>query len=110
MRRSLAPRTDRTRRFGDVLRGVLKSKRFHQKGKYSALADAWQQIAGKEVAARTRLVSFEHGCVTIEVSDPVLRHELGGFMRAALLTELQRAAGGEDIVEMRFQLGQPEAE
>jgi len=110
VRRSLGARRDKAKRFGDVLKGVLKTKRFYLKGKYGALADAWQHVAGEEIAARTRLISFEHGRVTIEVSDPVLRHELAGFMRAALLAELQKAPGAEDVVEMRFQLGQPGAQ
>jgi len=93
------------RRFGDLLGGVIKAKRFCGKTKYSALTAAWQGIVGEEIASRTRIVNFEHGRVTVEVTDSTLQHELGGFMRAVLLEQLQRTPGGQDVAELRFRLG-----
>jgi len=93
------------RRFGDVLGQLLRAKKFYQKGKYGALVDAWREVVGEEIGARTRIVSFEHGRITVEVTDAALHQELSGFMRAALVQQLQQAAGGEDVVELRFRLG-----
>jgi hypothetical protein len=44
-----------------------------------AVSLAWPLVCGKEVAARTSVVSFSSGNVTIEVSDPAWRTQLLSF-------------------------------
>jgi predicted nucleic acid-binding Zn ribbon protein len=95
--------------FGEVLVRLLKSKRFYEKGRYGRLVDAWREVVGEAIAARTSIRAFEHGRLTVEVADAVLLHELSGFMREALLEELRRRPGGEDVAELRFRLGHDEA-
>src|SRR5579863_6997323 len=44
-----------------------------------AVVLAWPLVCGKEVAARTRAVSFSEGCLTVEVSDAAWRDQLLSF-------------------------------
>ena len=93
------------KRFGDVLRNLLKAKRFYHKGRFGLLGEAWSEIAGPELASRTRVGSYEHGRLTVEVDSSVVMHELAGFMKHLLLEQLQQRPAGRDVAELRFRLG-----
>ena len=94
------------KRPGEVLDRLLKAKRFYQKKKYGSLVEAWRATVGDEIAARTRINSFQHGRLSVEVNCPILMHELGSFMRSTVLDQLQQTPGGEDVVDVRFRLGE----
>ena len=93
------------RHIGELVDQLLKAKRFYQKKKYGALVEAWQVTVGDEIATRTKISSFAHGYLSVEVNCAVLMQELGGFMRTAVLEQLQHTPGGEDVVDVRFRLG-----
>ena len=96
---------DAARPIGDVLKALLRRKRFLQKGKYPALTEAWAELVGEAIAARTRIRSFEEGKLTIEVTSSVLLQELSGFMKQQLLAGMQGCKGCKDVAELRFCLG-----
>ena len=93
------------RKFGDVLKRLLKTKRFYEKSKFGALSEAWRQVVGEEIAEQTKIVSYQHGSLKVEVDSSVLLHELSGFMEDTILQELQQTSGAEDVVDLRFCLG-----
>jgi len=95
----------KARPFGDALHRVLKAKRFYEKSRFGALADAWAEAVGDEVAARTRIASYRHGILKVEVASSVLLHELSGFMKSAVLAALKECSGGRDVADIRFCLG-----
>ena len=99
--------------FGEVLKGLLKRKRFYEKGRYGALSHAWERVIGEvlgdEVAAQTCVTAYRHGLVTVDVACPVLLQEMGGFLRAKLLERLQSVPGGEDVGDLRFRMGRGSA-
>jgi len=99
------PGSGAARPIGEILKALLRSKRFYERRKYGALVDAWRTVVGEDIARHTRIVAFEGGEVLVEVDAPVLLHELSGFMRSALLAHLQRTRGGEDVAALRFRLG-----
>ena len=102
---------DEARPIGDILRRLLRAKKFYQKPKYSGLTQAWQATVGEGVAAHTRVRSFREGEMTVEVTSPVLMHELSAFMKEQLLAALQATDGGRDVASIRFCLGKgPEQE
>ncbi len=80
----------------------MREKTFYQKGKYSALHNAWNDLVGGGLAERTRIRSFGGGELVIEVDSSVLLHELNGFMKEGLLRELQCTKAGRDIASLRF--------
>ena len=79
MRKRAGAREPRT--IGDVARALLRRKKFREKGRYGALVDAWQELTGEEIAARTQIRSFKDGELVIEVESSVLLHELNGFLK-----------------------------
>lgn len=93
------------RKFGDVLERLLKEKRFYEKSKFGALSGAWREVVGDEIAARTKIVSYQHGRLRVEVDSSILLQELSGFMEHTILGELQQKSGGKDVAEIRFCLG-----
>jgi predicted nucleic acid-binding Zn ribbon protein len=93
------------RKFGDVLKRLLKEKRFYEKSKFGALSEAWREVVGDEIAARTKIVSYQHGYLRVEVDSSILMQELSGFMEHTILQELQQTTGGEDVAGIRFCLG-----
>lgn len=93
------------RSIGEVLKGLLRRKKFHEKGKYGALVDAWAQLVGDAIASRTRIRSFKGGELVIEVDSPVLLHELNSFRREQLLEGLQAGKRGRDVAKLRLCLG-----
>ncbi len=100
------PRTGgRIRTLGEVLKELLREKTFHQKGRHTALSDAWAAIVGEAIAERTRIRSFEGGELVVEVNSPVLLHELNGFMREQLLSAIQQRRAGRDVAALKFCLG-----
>jgi len=93
------------RPIGDVIRALMKRKRFSQKGRYAALTEAWRGIVGEGIAARTRISSFAGGELIVDVDSPVLLQELTSFLKDQLLAELQSTEPGRDMAQLRFRLG-----
>lgn len=94
-----------TKAFGDVLKRVVKEKRFTARARYGKLVAAWENTVGKELAKETRITNFEEGCLVIEVSSSALLQELSGFMKPTLLAELQKRDGGSEVASLDFKLG-----
>ena len=99
-----SPSRGGAKRFGDVMKKLLRAKRFYQKSKYGPLVTAWEEVAGEEIASCTRIAGYEHGRLTIQVDSSVLMQELSGFLKSALLQELRRTPAGQDVVGIRFTL------
>lgn len=93
------------RPFGEIARALLRKKKFHEKGKFGALVDAWGGLVGQAVAERSRIRAFKDGVMVVEVDSPVLLHELNSFMKKHLLVSLQATEGGRDVAEIRLCLG-----
>ncbi len=93
------------RPIGEIARALLRRKKFHEKGKYGALVDAWADLVGESIAARTRIRAFRGGELVVEVGSSVLLHELNGFMKEQLLAGIQSTEGGRDVASLRLCLG-----
>ena len=90
---------------GDILKDLLRRKKFYQKGRHSSLASAWAELVGTSIAHQSRVRAFEGGQLTVEVYSPALLHELNGFMKSQLLCGLQGSEAGRDVVRIKFRLG-----
>lgn len=87
---------------GDIIRSLLRRKKFHEKRKYGPLVDAWSQLVGETIACRTHIGAFAEGELTVEVDSATLLHELNGFMKQHLLAGLQATRPGRDVAMLRF--------
>jgi hypothetical protein len=90
---------------GEIARKLLRRKRFHEKGKYGALVDAWQGLVGEAMAERTHIRAFKEGDLLVQVDSPALLHELNGFLKQQLLEGLQATKAGRDVASLRLCLG-----
>jgi predicted nucleic acid-binding Zn ribbon protein len=95
---------DPPRPLGEILKAVLRRKRVREKGRYSALVAAWEDIVGEGVASRTHIGSFDDGELVVQVDSAALLHELNSFMKDQLLAGLRATDGGRDVASLRFRL------
>ncbi len=98
-------RNRRPERLGDVLRELFAVRGLNRVTVGRSLERAWAEVAGAEVASRTRVGRVRHGVVEILVSDSSLLHELVAFRRKELLEGMQKRLGAR-VRELRFRLGQ----
>ncbi|MFO8007718.1 MAG: DUF721 domain-containing protein [Candidatus Brocadiia bacterium] len=90
------------RPIGQIARRILREKRAYQKGKYGALQNAWAELVGEALAARTQIRSFDGGELVVGVDSSVLLHEMNGFMKDELLRQVQQTRAGRDVASLRF--------
>lgn len=101
---ALPPGGENARPLGAIARELLRSKKFRQKGKYGALSEAWAEVVGEELGARTNVRSFKDGTLIVEVDSSVLLQELDGFMKQELLLQLTAHKAGRDVARLSFRL------
>ena len=87
---------------GPVLGRLLKELRLEERSREGALATAWDDAAGPELAAKARPVAFRAGLLTVEVEGAALLQEVRGFRTRALLAGLKARPGGAKVREIRF--------
>ena len=69
------------------------------------LERAWEETAGPELAAQTRLVDVRRGVMEIEVNNAVLLQELAAFQKRTLLEQLRRRLPNTTLNDLRFRAG-----
>jgi len=92
------------KRAGDVLRELLKQKGWEAADPYLPLFRCWPQIAGPQLAARSRLVEVEGGLLVVEVDHPGWLQMLQ-LRKAAILAAARAAAPGARIDGLRGRIG-----
>jgi hypothetical protein len=69
------------------------------------LESAWAEAAGPRDAARTRVLSWRHGVLTVLVGHPALHEELAAFRKAELLAGLRGRLPHVRLLDLRFRVG-----
>ena len=87
----------------DILARVLRETGLDRR-RQSDLVDAWVDVAGPAVAARTRIGTFRKGVLVIEVDSSALKQELSLFQREELLAALRERMKGTFVEDLRFRL------
>jgi len=87
---------------GPVLGRLLKELRIEERSREGALATAWDEAAGPDLASKARPVSFHSGLLTVEVEGASLLQEVRGFRARGLLAALKARPGGTKVREIRF--------
>jgi len=83
---------------------VLKSMGLSQSAWAANLAEAWPEIAGKQVAKHTRPGSLQGATLTVYVDSSVWLNELQRYGLNALLKNVQAYAGVGKVRRIRLQL------
>ncbi len=91
------------RKAGDVLRDFLKDRGWPADDPYAALFRGWEAVAGRELAARSRVVEVEDGVIVVEVDHPGWLQMLQ-LRKRALLEAARKAVPGGRIVDLRGRL------
>lgn len=90
---------------GELIKALMRKKKFREKGKYPGLTRAWSELVGEGIAGHTKVREFSEGELVVEVDSSVLLHELNGFMKQRLLAGLQERNEARDVARLRFCLG-----
>ena len=94
---------------GPVLKRLLRDLRLEERNREGALASAWEEAAGSDLAGKARPVAFRRGLLTVEVEGAPLLQEVSGFRARAILEALRALPGGRAVREIRFvPAGRPE--
>jgi predicted nucleic acid-binding Zn ribbon protein len=88
------------RKVGDVLREFLKERGWPAEDPYAPLFRGWEQIAGRELGSRSRVVEVEDGVVVVEVDHPGWLQMLL-LRKRSLLDAARKAVPGGRIDDLR---------
>lgn len=90
----------------DLVGKVLKELENPEKKSRQKLIDAWQQIAGNQIAQHTRPSLTEQGKLFVWVDTSTLAFELNQKYKQSLLKRAQAVMGEEAVREIYFRVGQ----
>ena len=88
------PETRATARLGDVLLPWYESAVAKPAAKLEGIVELWQEHIPPGIVARSRLVAFHRGTLTVAVDSSTLHAELDAKLRGGLLKTLQTASRG----------------
>jgi predicted nucleic acid-binding Zn ribbon protein len=69
------------------------------------LEKAWEEVAGEELAAQTRVGALRRGVLEVTVANAVLLQELTHFHKRRLLEQLRLKLPSTPITDLRFRAG-----
>lgn len=88
------------RKVGDVLRDFLKARGWPTEDPYAPLFRGWEDIAGRELGSRSRVVEVEDGVLVVEVDHPGWLQMLQ-LRKRAILEAARKAVRGGRIEDLR---------
>lgn len=74
---------------GDLVAQVVQSAGLGQDSKKAALAAAWREAVGREIAGQTEVQGLRGGVLTVLVGSAALAHDLMVYYRRDLLARLR---------------------
>lgn len=87
-------------RAGDIL-GRVARRLQHSQAPIAWLASSWPRIVGKTVAAHTRPLRCQNGCLEISADGKVWQRQLESMSRD-FCSQINRAWGGTLVREVKF--------
>ena len=87
-----------------VLPGVVKELGIEEEVWQNTLLDAWPELVGEELAARTRPDRLDRGTLVVFVTHSVWLNELSRYGKKQMLQRLQDRFGRRKIRSIRLQL------
>jgi predicted nucleic acid-binding Zn ribbon protein len=97
-------RRDEPHHVGDVLSHLFTLRGYGRTRSDRQLTEIWQNVAGENIATRTRVQCIRGGVLQVGVSNSAMLQELDGFHRWSLLETLQREHPHLGITGIRFRL------
>lgn len=92
------------RHLSQAVSELISRKGLAQVRGHAELESVWREVAGDDVAARTRVLGIRRGVLNVGVAHAPLLGELASFRKAKLLQALQRKHAGWNIRDVKFRL------
>ena len=90
---------------GEVLSRLFAARGWGRRQDRLRLEQAWEQAAGPDHAAHTRVNGLRRGVLEVVVGNAVLLQELAHYHKRRLLEGLRRQLPGLTITDLRFRAG-----
>src|SRR5262245_29472597 len=92
-------------RLSEILSQLFIARGWGRQQERFRLEQSWAEVAGEEIARRSRVGSIKRGVLEIEVGSGALMQELAGFHKRRLLESLKRKLNGAILKDLRFRAG-----
>lgn len=97
-------RPDRVRSLGEIMPGVLRDLRGRLEAENGDLTTWWETLVGPDVAARTRVVGWRAGVLTIGVHSPSQLQECELMLRGPWAERRKRLKPGRPVDKIQWRL------
>jgi predicted nucleic acid-binding Zn ribbon protein len=92
-------------RLGEILSRLFAARGWGRRQGRLHLEKAWEESAGPDFAAHTRLGALRRGVLEVVVDNAVLLQELAHFHKRRLLEQLRRRLPDTPLNDLRFRAG-----
>ena len=90
---------------GEILSRLFAARGWGRRQGRLRLETAWQEVAGPETAAHTRVGALRRGVLEVTVDQAVLLQELAHFHKRRLLEALRARLPELTVTDLRFRAG-----
>jgi predicted nucleic acid-binding Zn ribbon protein len=90
---------------GEILSRLFTARGWGRRQDRLHLERAWEEAAGKDVAAQTRVGALRRGVLEVTVGNAVLLQELAHFHKRRILQQLRQRLPNNPINDLRFRAG-----
>lgn len=97
----MAKRLANNQTLREVIEELISAYHIEDKLNQSKVIGLWDQVVGKMIARDTTHLYIKNRILYVKLNSPALREELG-YARSKLVKSLNKAAGGEVIIDIAF--------
>lgn len=97
----MAKRLANNQTLREVIEELISAYHIEDKLNQSKVIGLWDQVVGKMIARDTTHLYIKNRILYVKLNSPALREELG-YARTKLVKSLNKAAGGEVIIDIAF--------
>ena len=90
---------------GEILSRLFTARGWGRRQGQLHLEQAWNEVAGPDIAAQTRVNGLRRGVLEILVGNSVLMQELAHYHKRRLLEDLRRRLTNTPLTDLRFRAG-----
>jgi predicted nucleic acid-binding Zn ribbon protein len=90
---------------GEILSRLFTMRGWGRRQGQLHLEQAWNEAAGADIAAQTRVNGLRRGVLEILVGNAVLFQELAHYHKRRLLEQLRRRLTNTPLTDLRFRAG-----
>lgn len=97
----MAKRLANNQTLREVIEELISAYHIEDKLNQSKVIGLWDQVVGKMIARDTTHLYIKNRILYVKLNSPALREELG-YARSKLVKSLNKAAGGDVIIDIAF--------